>query len=734
MTVVESVNGKTGVVNLPGLTSEVQLPTSVANDSGTAAYERFMATATGSAAFLDPQVPMSYFGADPTGVTDATKALNEALEASAAHGFKVVAHPGAKYKISEAGTKKLRNENEIKSGTYPYAVQIPSGANVDWQGAELIAATGTDQVLLLSNKESTLTTDVIVCKNVVINVNNRESTARGQVAVEFYGLAKGSELDNITVECCGSSVAGYIIACNQLKVGKLYAFHLKGQGWLIGGNTGFANTDCEFDLIHAEDVTSNGTFNEPGNGILIGSHRCSFTRLYSRNCAGGHKIAPGCKDLSIGTSIFDGTVNEGEANNNSENCGTKVQGDAPIAEGSATANGTETLTSVTETLENGTISTRSGSTAITASVITWENGQVITSTNLPFGTTVVSGGGTTSLVVSQKATATGSGTKAYRGWKVGQYISGPQIPEGTTVTEVGKSGEIKVSSSIPTGTPLAIRATDTPPPTRVQIGKVISRFCDGAGFLTIYSGEVGVDEIACYKNSRLGVINDVVAEYFDRLTIGRLVSEWSGFGGLLTRFGWINRIEIETLRIRNPGDVTTVNVNGIAPLGEGAASCHITRAEIIDDRSLPIGSQAVAATNENIFRIEHYTTNIGIDQRISSPKHWLGDPLKGNLEFAQAGALEPAAKALSFVVSNQNVRSIEYKNAKGEAGYSQPVIVIEPMNEAAQALGVPRYTVPALYELKFWFPKEATGTEVYRWRIIGIQWTKAKLAYDCHYA
>ena len=111
-----------------------------------------------------------------------------------------------------------------------------------------------------------------------------------------------------------------------------------------------------------------------------------------------------------------------------------------VAAGSAA--GTANLTSVSGT---GTLS--ANSTSVTSVAGSFANGQTISGAGIPAGTTISSGGGTSTLALSRAATKSGTAV-ALRGGEVtsvvatshffvvGQTITGSGIPAGTTVTAV----------------------------------------------------------------------------------------------------------------------------------------------------------------------------------------------------------------------------------------------------------------------------------------------------------
>jgi hypothetical protein len=97
MTVVESVNGKTGVVNLPGLTSEGQLPSSMVSGSTTGPISGTSSTGFSLRDFPSAKDPA--FGAAGNGVADDTEALQKFIT-YLAENHRYGTLPAGTYKIS----------------------------------------------------------------------------------------------------------------------------------------------------------------------------------------------------------------------------------------------------------------------------------------------------------------------------------------------------------------------------------------------------------------------------------------------------------------------------------------------------------------------------------------------------------------------------------------------------------------------------------------------------------
>jgi lysophospholipase L1-like esterase len=268
-------------------------------------------------------IALEAFGAKGDGIANDVAAINNALVASAASGLLVRGRVGATYRVQSVGNKTFINGS---GGTYtpPYCVEIPSGARIDWQGATLKVNIGTNAVII-SNKSTSVAGDVVECSNLIVDGGGKEDTVRGTAMFVFWGIAN-SRCTNISLRSCSYS-AGLIANATSCSFDRLDVRNIRGQGWAFGGNTLDQIKGCTFGIVTAENISSYGTFNQPGNSFLIGAAQTRFSSVIGRNCAGGHKLTSNCTDIHIDYSEFDGTVASGEVDNGSSNSGLKVQGD-----------------------------------------------------------------------------------------------------------------------------------------------------------------------------------------------------------------------------------------------------------------------------------------------------------------------------------------------------------------------------------------------------------------------
>lgn len=275
--------------------------------------------------FLTPGM----FEAVGDGITDDTAALNRMLVRSAQLGISCVSPKGAVYRVTPSGSKNFLNPAGGVVANRLFCVEQPTGSKVNWNGAQIMFAAGVDAVVY-SNKSTQSAGDVIVCENLTIDGGGAADTVRTLSMTWWYGLAVGSSLYNITVQNC-SYTAASVSNCTDTKFDQLIARDIRGQAWILGGNTFDKLKRCEFGTVSAYRIKDYGTFNQPGNGFLIGGDDLTFVRILQRNCGGGVKIAPNSTSIHIDQCITDGTVLAGETDFNTQNGGFKVQGEDALS-------------------------------------------------------------------------------------------------------------------------------------------------------------------------------------------------------------------------------------------------------------------------------------------------------------------------------------------------------------------------------------------------------------------
>lgn len=262
------------------------------------------------------------FGAIGDGVTDDTAAINAAAAYSAANDVQVKSLLGksGRFLVSTQGNKTFRGGT---GGTYSAGncIDVPSGASLDFNGATIVAVSGSTATLM-SNSNPLVLTDEVDIRNVKFDGNNIVPAGG---LVTFIGCTNsrfvGFEVFNVQ----RGGLEFY--ALSNSVIDDIYAHDITGQAIFLGGNTTYQLLRCTVGTLRAERINTYGTVNQPGNPFLIGAKECTFGLLKGRNCAGGIKFAPNCTDLNVGACEFDGLVLSGETDYNSANSGTKLQGD-----------------------------------------------------------------------------------------------------------------------------------------------------------------------------------------------------------------------------------------------------------------------------------------------------------------------------------------------------------------------------------------------------------------------
>ena len=263
-----------------------------------------------------------HFKAAGDGSTNDTAALNSATAYSASAGAKVLGRSGATYLVAETGTKSSLNAAGA-GRTVHYAVTIPTGAQIDWNGATVKLTTGATCAAIV-NGVMNAATDVIICENLIINGNGGPGSVTELVL--FYGLAEGSRLCNVEAKgFYGVGIALY--ACDGCEFSDLWGRDAQGNAVQFGGNTQFQNTRCVVTGRMGGVNLSYDTSGNPGNPVLIGAVDCQFPILTGRNTASGHKVTANSQFLNIAGASWSGEVIGAEADNRTTNSGFKIQGD-----------------------------------------------------------------------------------------------------------------------------------------------------------------------------------------------------------------------------------------------------------------------------------------------------------------------------------------------------------------------------------------------------------------------
>lgn len=131
-----------------------------------------------------------------------------------------------------------------------------------------------------------------------------------------------------------------------------------------------------------------------------------------------------------------------------------------VVAGTATATTTNTSPNLTLVSPASTANTTTSSTSLTAVAPTtgWSNGMIVTGSGIPSGTTIVSGAGTATMVMSAASSSTQTGIAISSGWYNGMLVTGTNIPAGTYIVS-GAGTATMVMSQNATNTTAGVTIT-----------------------------------------------------------------------------------------------------------------------------------------------------------------------------------------------------------------------------------------------------------------------------------
>lgn len=253
------------------------------------------------------------------GLTDDTAAIQAALNASPA-GSVVQAAPGKTYLISSAGTLGVQVPSGGISGQAA-CLRVPSGIVLDMAGSTLKLRPGTVSAYMVINAHPSAAGGDTECGLMNATLDGSHIAASGCSLLTLTGVIRPL-LRNVTVE--NGTYQG--IFCFHDSFGTfdhISAHDFQGQGLQFGTPSGKANGvyDSTFTTITAQNITSLGTFSQPGNSFDAVLVRCTVGEIDADNCAAGVKIQGPGTDDTIGVVRVTGG---GDASGNS---GLKLQGD-----------------------------------------------------------------------------------------------------------------------------------------------------------------------------------------------------------------------------------------------------------------------------------------------------------------------------------------------------------------------------------------------------------------------
>ena len=282
-----------------------------------------------------PIIDVRAYGAKGDGASDDRSAIQNAINAaSAAGGGTVVFVPGATYLVSAAASTKQITANS-GAGSYNYSIDVPSNVTLDFRGATLKLASGTDAVLL-SNRNSANTTDSnIAIVNAFLDGNN--ATLTNKALVWFVGvtdLTFNARIQNTT------HIAAQFANITRLYSTKMEAVNVVGQAFFIGSvATNGDVRDSYIGDITTSNITAESQPNFPGNPVAAIMTNSRIGSIEAKRSDAGIKIYWTTDRLSIGSVLLqDG------GSLTSSNSGFKVQGDGTnnpknVSVGSVTAQG-----------------------------------------------------------------------------------------------------------------------------------------------------------------------------------------------------------------------------------------------------------------------------------------------------------------------------------------------------------------------------------------------------------
>lgn len=248
--------------------------------------------------------------------------LRAIVAASLAGGGVVQAAAGSVYRVSPRGSLPSLNPSGA-TGSYATCIALPSSVTLDMQGSTL-QLQGSVQATLVANavRNGRERDHDVGLVNAVLDGRNVPFSDTSLLHVAYVDRLT---LDNVKL-INGSYQCAWVYAVANSSFDGLDADQIRGLAWTIGspqgGGTGSNQVyDSVFGTLTASNVTTLGTFNQPGNSFDLVLTRCSIARIEARRCDGGIKVQFPGRDITIGSVL---TEDCGEASMNS---GLKLQGD-----------------------------------------------------------------------------------------------------------------------------------------------------------------------------------------------------------------------------------------------------------------------------------------------------------------------------------------------------------------------------------------------------------------------
>lgn len=256
------------------------------------------------------------FGAVGDGRHDDTTALNQAARWSAANGQMVIGKAKANYLVTPTDQKSFLSPGGA-TFTARFALQLPSGACIDFKGATI---TVHGNGIGVCNENTVGKGDIVKLFNLTIDAKDG-----GEYGLLALGCQR-SAFRNINV--INGQVVGFALgASTGCDLDLIACYNSTGIGIMLGGNTAWSLSNCKIGALLAKNIKTLGTFHQPGNPMLIGAEDCSIASIDARNCGGGVKFTSGCARIICKAVYYDGLVS-GAPDLRTENSGLKLQGDS----------------------------------------------------------------------------------------------------------------------------------------------------------------------------------------------------------------------------------------------------------------------------------------------------------------------------------------------------------------------------------------------------------------------
>lgn len=489
--------------------------------------------------------------------------------------------------------------------TYPVALRLNSGQRLDGGGGVLRLKSGQDATLVTN--DDTSNTDIALVGWVI---DGQDIVITNRALVRFEGVV-GLELDLRfrNLGAGGSGLPLYVIDCDEVIAPR--GISSEDAGFSIG-TASHPVRYSHFGPLRAKGAVQdlNNVFNFPGNALAIVMEDSVIDSLEARDSAASIKVY-NSKNLKI----------PGGAR--CKNIG------GVAATGSVTKNGTTTLTGVTTTFGQ------------------WVNGMTIYGTGIPAGTTIVSGAGTSTMVISQAATDSLTST-----------VNGDLGNTGLKVQ--GGSGTVS----------------------NVEIGPSSSKSCTGHGLFIGGGSDLSDVTIESYygeDNASLAAWPDIWIDNANQ-TVKKAKSVRSGARGVLIRATATN-YKFGNLDIVNPGQTTPSDA-----LADFGGQGTIDKLTVLDDQGMQTTQRGVNVSTGAVMRIREadirgpYTAPITV---AAGAKFSCGplrlhdtDPLADQLTLT-AGVSTDLANKNIFAASNL-----------------RPIFALVPLNDAARAIPLPEASFP----------------------------------------